>query len=1130
MKLNTKLMIMAGLIGIPLVVIAVVFILKTQETLEYKIRERHMDLAAHLAERTDAFDTENERFITTFLYNFKKDEAAPAADTENSPKQIDPGEQLLFLRQQVKHFRIMTVMNRSGAVLSQVTAPQDIGPAEVAAHVGAVPAETVIGQGKPFHSAPHPAGGGALLARTVAFPFGDGERLLAVEISLQPIQEMIASVSFSRNGSAFLVDSRGLLAAHPDIKRALAREDMSGIPFIKKALDAPAQGLARVANFKDASGESMLGAFKPVQGGGLVLVQEPKRDAYHTATVMKNMAKIAVLLSALFALLAGVFIARSILGPMNVLVQGTEHLSQGDLDYAVPISSNNEMGKLAGAFNHMSHSLAEREKAISRINKNAKELTAILNRNSLALAALATMQEIARARLIGILIADRNTGRLQLSARQDNKEAPDPQLPQHLDTAAHRSMSQQISISEQGPGDSPYMAVPLMFENEVKGALVVDERLDGAPFTQTDMDLFGIIASSIAISVQNIELIEDTVEKTRMEQELQTAELVQKTLFPKNPPIVPGLELKGFIESASETGGDWYGFVHEPENSRVAIIIADVTGHGVPAALVTATTSSFFKTLEIFRSYSHKGAKAYSPDSAMPGYRTGFDPLSPDFMLRCLNEIIRSSTDGKLVMTLFASVYYYDEQRLVYANAGHNVPMIYRQSGLPTKKKKTKQLGFLISKGMRLGDEPDVSFKEHEFILEPGDAILWYTDGLIECENPHGEEYGESRLKDLFGETAAADTSTIYDHILERSYSFFGDQPHKDDITFVVGKCLAQGQAADVAHPEVSMSRDLGIHRALLVSDDKRFSKQLSWFLTGHGAEVAQFASAADALKNSGAQPLDLCIAPLGGGLEQISLITLLKEKNPEAKFIFICSVPFDTMIPVLLELDLPMHLIHAQNANLLTSVQTAAAKFSASTFWGIREYLSRGTQVYSIKIRNTGSRMREAAPLLDFGAKVGLTDHMLNTLANLTDELLMNAMYDAPTDKKGRHKYAAADRSEDIKLNELEAPVLEYGSDGHHLAVGVSDPFGGLTRATILAYLEKCLFNDEKQIDDKAGGAGLGLFEIYNAVDSLIFNVQPGTRTQVICLMKLKLDVKFSKRNIETLCFFERTADRDQH
>jgi hypothetical protein len=225
--------------------------------------------------------------------------------------------------------------------------------------------------------------------------------------------------------------------------------------------------------------------------------------------------------------------------------------------------------------------------------------------------------------------------------------------------------------------------------------------------------------------------------------------------------------------------------------------------------------------------------------------------------------------------------------------------------------------------------------------------------------------------------------------------------------------------------------------------------------------------------------------------------------------------------------MELPLHLIRADCENLQSMVQITAAKLLANPFGGIAQYLARGTQVHSIKVRNTHTRMAEVKPLFDFARKIGIPEHSINTIRNITDELLMNAMYDAPRDRNGNHKYASLPRTQEIKLNEFEAPALEFGSDGSYLGIGVLDPFGGLSEKTILAYLEKCLFNLDKQYDDKPGGAGLGLYEIYKNADHLAFNVNPGVLTEVLCLIKLKIGVKFSNKGIESLGFFQRGPEK---
>ena len=1142
MRLNFKLIIMSGLIGIPLLVMSVLFILKTQEELEYKIRDRHMDLAVHLGGRTDAFFTELDRYMTTFLYNYDSlSTALVEKDTQEKSVEANKqkAEQLLRpLIRQFEHFRILSVINAKGELVSQITSLDEVQSSDIDQHIHIIPAKRVIKDKEPFVSGPYSNRAGTTLVRTVAYPFNDRKWLLAVEYSLGPLEDMVKPITIGRSGNAFLVDATGRLAAHPDMKRVLAREDMSGIPEIKKYLNRKTGGAGGTEEFSAPDGAAMLGAFQPVQGNWLMVVQEPKREAYQTTESMKNLAVIFVLISIFFAMAAGLYVTRSILNPMRLLEKGTEELGRGNIGHSVDIESHDEMGKLARAFNHMSTAISQREKAIKHINDTAKNITAIMNRNSLAAEGLKALEEISGAGLLGLMLPDsRGDSDWIFFIRENGRDTSDGRLPGPLLEQAHNAMQKRTLLlikPDSGQPLQPAVAVPLAYEKEVKGAIVIAGR-DGREFTPTELDLFEIIASAVAISAQNIELLEETQEKTRMEQELQTAELLQKTLFPQEGelPQAPGLDLDGYIESASETGGDWYGFVHEPQNRRLAILIADVTGHGVPAALVTATTNSFFRTLEIFRSYAHQ---AHERSATQRHYAAGFDPLSPDFMLRCLNEIILQSTKRQLVMTLFACVYYYDERRLVFANAGHNPPMIFRKDGFQSKKKtnkekKPKYVKFLMAKGMRLGDEENVSFQEHQIDLEDDDIILWYTDGLIECENPQGEEFGEMRLKRLFQKLAAsgADAGEIKTKLLTAARNYYDNIPHKDDITFVVGKSTAlmpEAPQRQLSIPgTMEPGKGLNLRRALVVHNNKKFVTQISRFLTGHGAEVTTFQDVTQDMESALDTRFDLCMTPLAEDPLQIALARKIQEMHPDTDFIFTTSLPFDDIIPIILEMKLPLRLIRDDSDDLLSMVQISAAKLFAGPFQGLGQFLAGGTQIHTLKLRDTSTRMKDASPLFRFAQKVGISGHAANNLENVTDELLMNAMFDAPRDRHGNFKYASLPRANRIKLNELEAPVLEYGSDGTYLGVSVADPFGGLTRDTVLNYFEKCLFNTDKQYDDKPGGAGLGLFEIYRTADHLIFDVKPGRRTEVICLFRLKLSARFTSRSIESLSYFERSG-----
>lgn len=137
-----------------------------------------------------------------------------------------------------------------------------------------------------------------------------------------------------------------------------------------------------------------------------------------------------------------------------------------------------------------------------------------------------------------------------------------------------------------------------------------------------------------------------------------------------------------------------------------------------------------------------------------------------------------------------------------------------------------------------------------------------------------------------------------------------------------------------------------------------------------------------------------------------------------------------------------------------------------------------------------------------------------------ITEELLMNAIYDAPTDDR-KHIYADLPRTEDIQLPDTQAARLEYGSDGRTLAISVTDPFGSIRHETIMDYLVKCFEGRTLPNLNKTGGAGLGLFFCFKSVDSLIVNVEPHKRTEFIGLIDIHASVKDAKRKNTSFHFF---------
>lgn len=189
---------------------------------------------------------------------------------------------------------------------------------------------------------------------------------------------------------------------------------------------------------------------------------------------------------------------------------------------------------------------------------------------------------------------------------------------------------------------------------------------------------------------------------------------------------------------------------------------------------------------------------------------------------------------------------------------------------------------------------------------------------------------------------------------------------------------------------------------------------------------------------------------------------------------------------------------------------------------FGIDKYLSFvGARVHGVPITCAGDRDPLVERLSGFARSLEVGAELEQRIANITDELITNAVYNAPRLPDGRAKYAHLDRREKIVLEPSEHAVLQWGCDGRYLAVSVTDRFGSLRGETVATYLSKCFRRGDDQIDTKAGGAGLGLYMAFNSVTQLVVNVQVGVRTEVIALFYIRSESRGFKRSGRSLNVF---------
>jgi serine phosphatase RsbU (regulator of sigma subunit)/CHASE1-domain containing sensor protein/anti-sigma regulatory factor (Ser/Thr protein kinase) len=236
-----------------------------------------------------------------------------------------------------------------------------------------------------------------------------------------------------------------------------------------------------------------------------------------------------------------------------------------------------------------------------------------------------------------------------------------------------------------------------------------------------------------------------------VEQELGTARSIQHALLPKDLPKLEGWKIAYHYQPAREVGGDFYDFLSLDEG-RVGIVIGDVSGKGIAAALVMANTQS------VLRAVARRGS------------------IPPGQVLAEANEVLYAYIPAGTFVTCFYGILDPKSGRIIYANAGHDPPYLQRNGDAQE----------LMARGMPLGLMPGMPYEEKESVLAAGDDLLFYSDGLVEAHDPEGEMFGFPRLRKLIMSQSAGSGEELVDFLLAELNRFTGtDSEQEDDITLV---------------------------------------------------------------------------------------------------------------------------------------------------------------------------------------------------------------------------------------------------------------------------------------------------------------------------------------------------------
>jgi serine phosphatase RsbU (regulator of sigma subunit) len=297
------------------------------------------------------------------------------------------------------------------------------------------------------------------------------------------------------------------------------------------------------------------------------------------------------------------------------------------------------------------------------------------------------------------------------------------------------------------------MVAPLVSQGEMVGLISLGPSASERSYTLEDRQLLSMLASRAAPALRIAQLANEhqlkAQEKQRIDEELRVARYIQQTLLPKQLPDLPGWHLKGHYQPAQAVGGDFFDFF-DLQDGKLGVVIGDATGKGIPAALVMASARGFMRACAM-RS------------------------RSPGEVLKEANKLLLPGMPASMFVTCLYAIIDINSGVITFSNAGHNLPCRFKHG----------EVQELKASGMPLGLMPDMLYEEGQMTIDPGDCVLFYSDGLVEAHNPRREMFGTPRLREFLC-NLPADKDQM--EVLLQEWQMFieTNQAQEDDMTLLV--------------------------------------------------------------------------------------------------------------------------------------------------------------------------------------------------------------------------------------------------------------------------------------------------------------------------------------------------------
>lgn len=322
------------------------------------------------------------------------------------------------------------------------------------------------------------------------------------------------------------------------------------------------------------------------------------------------------------------------------------------------------------------------------------------------------------------------------------------------DTSMDAAFRERRSIVEQNI--RTLMAVPLQTQNQIIGIIYVDSPSLLREFTKDDLSVLTVMANVAAIRIEQVRFAEIEQARQLLARDLDQAAEIQRGLLPAGAPRVRHLDIAGHNAPCRTVGGDYYDFFPYGE-SRVAMVLGDVSGKGMPASLLMMGLQARVQVLIE-------------------------EPKNLAEVTTRLNRITSANCPSNRFITFFLCILDGDTGELTYCNAGHNPPIIVRASG---------ECEQLKGGGPVLGILPMIEYAEYKATLEFGDALVIYSDGVTEAADTHSEEFETDRLGAAVAQSRTEPSRMIVQHVNQAVAEFTAGAPQSDDITLIVARRVA---------------------------------------------------------------------------------------------------------------------------------------------------------------------------------------------------------------------------------------------------------------------------------------------------------------------------------------------------